>query len=693
MLLLPSVVAMAQHRTLFIGNSVIRHSISAEKGWPAARGMASSFNGLDLVGNVMWGRTGRYDGNISGYGYDVLNANFLETDFPDYNGAYADVKPKFAEKDKLPITDGDRYDAIVISLGENVRGSKYATELANGTVVATTVNSKGEKVNITRLNQLHSACINFLRYLHDNCPNAKIVWLIGSAWNDFVKGTNTNVHTVDGQVLTAIQNAVYNEPLSNTSAFHICTFATCYHASISSQDFKNKYFGTNNDALWQAAKNLKNVPDWGDIGMLKSNDYVAGNSDAVNDFHPITDQAVLQHPSDIGMCYLAKGALDVLKAWGVPVETTDVVTATMRTLTLKSDDYVTLSSTYDTGTTHEGWTVGNWVANGVVNLNLDYTGRNTQLAELYNGLKLTDQDGNPVTYNKNPLTLQERAVENSGHSEKYTFRMANNLMVTPQYSPILLSDGNANRGGSYTTSGNPSAMLASNSNTAVINRFDAAPVVQLTRNVGNTTNWNTVCLPFDLSADEIKAIFGDGAQVRQYSKLDASGSADAANLEVVFGTVTEMKAGVPYLVKASNAVTSPVTLSGKTFSAKSPLAVSHSATIGGVTYTCDFQGIYDQTPLPDGDQSYLYIASNKFYYPSGTEPMKGFRAYFHISQGNAAKAKMGLLIDGTTAISNAPVAGKQHSGVIYSIDGKAVGKDLNGLQKGIYIKDGKKIVK
>lgn len=698
MLLLPSVVAMAQHRTLFIGNSVIRHAVSPGL-WSAPRGMASSFNGLDLVGNVMWGRTGSYDGieretkddkttikETQEYGYDVLNANFLETHFPDYYGAYATVKPKFAAKDKLPITGGDRYDAIVISLGENVRGSAYASELANGTVVGTTADNH----NITRLSQLHSACINFLRYLHESCPNAKIVWLIGSAWNDFVQGTNTNVNTVDGQVLTAIQNAVYNAKLSETTAFRICTFATCYHAMVSLQSFKNDYF--NNDALWRAANNLKNVPDWGDIGMLKSNDYVAGNTGADNDVLAVTDGAALLHPSDIGMCYLAKGALETLKAWGVPVQTTDVVTATMRTLTLKSDGYVNLSSTYDTGTTPEGWTVGNWVANGVVNLNLDYTGRNREWAELYNGLKLTDPNGNAVTYNGSQLTLQPRNVGVSGHAEKYTFRMADNLMVTPQYSPVLLSDQNTNTGGSY-KSGTPSAMLASNSNTAVISHFGAAPVVQLTRNVGNTANWNTVCLPFDLSANEIKSIFGDAAQVRQYSGLEAGGTADAADLSIVFGTVTEMKAGVPYLVKASKAVTSPITLSGKTFSAKSPSAVSHSVTIDGVTYTCDFQGIYDQTPLPDGDPSYLYIASNKFYYASGTAPMKGFRAYFHISQGNAAKAKIGLLIDGTTAISNATVAGKQHSGMIYSIDGKAVGKDLNGLQKGIYIKDGKKIVK
>lgn len=672
MLLLPSVVAMAQHRTLFIGNSVVRHDEVVNL-WPAVRGMAASVNGLDLVGNVMLGRTGRYDGNISGYGYDLFGGNFLETDFPKYSGKYADAQPELAKE--LPITDGNRYDAIVISLGENVRGSKYAGEI---------VSDGG-----TLTSQLNKACTSFLRYLHEKCPNAKMVWLIGSAWNDFVQGTNTNVNTVDGQVLTAIQNAIFNIKRSQ-SGLRICDFATCYHASISAQDFKNDYFGTNNDALWRAANNLKNVPDWGDIGMLKTNDYVI--SQTLNDFHAITNGAVLQHPSDIGMCYLAKGALEVLKAWGVPVQTTDVVTLAMRTLTLKSDGYVTLSSTYDTGTTPEGWSIGNWVANGVANLNLDYTGSNTQWAELYNGLKLTDPNGNVVTYNGSPLTLQKQAVGNADHAEKYTFYASQNLMVTPQYNPVQLSDQNKNTGGSY-TSGNPLTMLASNSNTAVINHFDATPVVQLMRNVGNTANWNTVCLPFDLSADEIKDIFGDAAQVRQYSKLEASGSADAAYLEVVFGTVTEMKAGVPYLVKASKAVTSPVTLSGKTFSVKSPLAVSYSATIGGVTYTCDFQGIYDQTPLPDGDQSYLYIASNKFYYPSGTTPMKGFRAYFHISQGNAAKAKMGLLIDGITAISNAHVAGKQHSGVIYSIDGKAVGKDLNGLQKGIYIKDDKKIVK
>lgn len=684
MLLLPSAVAMAQHRTLFIGNSVIRHPKNADVGWPTDRGMAASVNGLDLVGNVLLGRTGSYAGGAQGSGYeynsktDLFNGNdVIETNFPTYAFGEYNAGARNMLAAKFPITNGKLYDAIVISLGENVRGSDYASTIVSDDGV---------------LNQLYLACQGLLRYLHEQCPNAKIVWLIGSAWNDYLSGNSSSpYYKCDSRVFTAVQNAIYNVKRSadpNNTTTHFYDFATCYRVNL--DNVRNEYFDKNADALVQAAKNLGQVPKWGDIGMLKTNDYVI--SQTFNDFHAITNGAVLQHPSDIGMCYLAKGVLEVLKARGVPVQTTDVVTLAMRTLTLKSDGYVKLSSTYDTGTTSEGWTIGNWVANGVANLNLDYTGRNTQWAELYNGLKLTDPNGNAINYNGSPLTLQKQAVGNSGHAEKYTFYASQNLMVTPQYSPVLLSDQNTNTGGSY-KSGTPSAMLTSNSNTAVISHFGAAPVVQLTRNVGNTANWNTVCLPFDLSANEIKSIFGDAAQVRQYSRLEAGGTAEAVDLSIVFGTVTEMKAGVPYLVKASKAVTSPITLSGKTFSAKSPSAVSHSVTIDGVTYTCDFQGIYDQTPLPDGDPSYLYIASNKFYYASGTAPMKGFRAYFHISQGNAAKAKIGLLIDGTTAISNATVAGKQHSGMIYSIDGKAVGKDLNGLQKGIYIKDGKKIVK
>ena len=45
-----------------------------------------------------------------------------------------------------------------------------------------------------------------------------------------------------------------------------------------------------------------------------------------------------------------------------------------------------------------------------------------------------------------------------------------------------------------------------------------------------------------------------------------------------------------------------------------------------------------------------------------------------------------------TGISNVKVQEKQANGYVYTLDGRVVAKSLNGLAKGLYIVNGKKVV-
>ena len=45
-----------------------------------------------------------------------------------------------------------------------------------------------------------------------------------------------------------------------------------------------------------------------------------------------------------------------------------------------------------------------------------------------------------------------------------------------------------------------------------------------------------------------------------------------------------------------------------------------------------------------------------------------------------------------TGISNVKVQEKQADGYVYTLDGRMVAKSLNGLAKGLYIVNGKKVV-
>ena len=86
-------------------------------------------------------------------------------------------------------------------------------------------------------------------------------------------------------------------------------------------------------------------------------------------------------------------------------------------------------------------------------------------------------------------------------------------------------------------------------------------------------------------------------------------------------------------------------------------------------------------------------AAGKFVAPAAaTNTMKGFRAYFMVPSG-ASAAAININIDGeTTGINNIETEATVN-GKVYNLNGQYVGNSLNGLKKGIYVVNGKKVIK
>jgi hypothetical protein len=201
--------------------------------------------------------------------------------------------------------------------------------------------------------------------------------------------------------------------------------------------------------------------------------------------------------------------------------------------------------------------------------------------------------------------------------------------------------------------------------------------------VRNTkVGFNTVALPFDLTNDQVKEFFGNDAVVYAYSEE----SADANNATVEFNTkpAQTIEANVPVLVKATKAV-SEITADNVTVKAG-------EAKAEGTNF--DFVGNYaGQIALAEGD---FFIGNDAVYKsePSiKTTTIKGFRAYIKAKTGGADVKALKLFIDGQafdyeTAIDGIEAAPAQN-GAIYNIAGQRVSK----AQKGIFIVNGKKVVK
>ncbi len=191
--------------------------------------------------------------------------------------------------------------------------------------------------------------------------------------------------------------------------------------------------------------------------------------------------------------------------------------------------------------------------------------------------------------------------------------------------------------------------------------------------------WNTLCLPFAVA--DAKTAF-DRAELRE---VDTENSHDNT---IVFKEATAIEAGKPYLIKwakTPNEVCDFVnTFKGVTLVATAtPVKVNDAIT---------FTGFYNKATADKLGASVAAIgAGNKLFKVTSGE-MKGFRAAFVLNPATPA-AGINVVIDGTTTgIEDLVVDGVKANGRVYNLNGQYVGNSLNGLQPGIYIQNGKKVV-
>ena len=209
-----------------------------------------------------------------------------------------------------------------------------------------------------------------------------------------------------------------------------------------------------------------------------------------------------------------------------------------------------------------------------------------------------------------------------------------------------------------------------------ITREDA-PIV-LRRTFVNGGAWNTFVVPFAIDNTTLKAAFGDEVKVAQYSD-----SGDPNNVTVSFTTmpVPEVEPNKPVLLQTST--------TASTFSFVADL-VEGTPKVEGNNF--DFVGSYaDKKEIEAGD---YYLSQNTLFKSVGKGSyVKGTRAYIKAKTVGARVAQ--FFIDGeegeTTGISTMQNSqGTMHNRV-YNLNGQKMEKQ--NLRKGLYIVNGKKVVK
>jgi hypothetical protein len=197
--------------------------------------------------------------------------------------------------------------------------------------------------------------------------------------------------------------------------------------------------------------------------------------------------------------------------------------------------------------------------------------------------------------------------------------------------------------------------------------------------------WNTVCFPFPMTKTLVEYMFGSGTVVEEFENVVNTDGSITLNFKTTNSVIT---AGKPYLVRPTRDVTVPYVFLDLGSLLTSPTPVTKKLNGNGDEYS--FVGIFSPTTLKT-DGTNLFVGTGNTLLTSTSGALKGYRAYFVIPSTNAG-AKMLMSFDDVVDGIHTVNADGTSTSKIYNINGQYVGTSKEGLAKGIYIVNGKKVV-
>lgn len=221
--------------------------------------------------------------------------------------------------------------------------------------------------------------------------------------------------------------------------------------------------------------------------------------------------------------------------------------------------------------------------------------------------------------------------------------------------------------------------------------------------------WNTLCLPFSLSEEEVKKYFGEDCKLEELDNVSSettsnagsepSSNAKGPSLIMKFKTATKIEAGKPYILKVATAPTSDI----YDFGARTLTKDTEPKTFTGIqigndlSVNFDMMGCYPMVYMfSDENASRFFIQQNTIYRATEEAPviMNGFRCYLKAENmsSQTAESLSARMIHGdgsTTSLKLTTVGNQQNGSRIYDLQGV----EHTTMQRGINIVGGKKIIK
>ena len=202
--------------------------------------------------------------------------------------------------------------------------------------------------------------------------------------------------------------------------------------------------------------------------------------------------------------------------------------------------------------------------------------------------------------------------------------------------------------------------------------------------------WSTICLPFAMTAEQVKTAFGDDVKLNDFEGIETDYEGkNIVGIQVKFNTATAIEENHPYLIKVSSLINEFSVNNVSINPVTKPTVDKDELYFKGVYFYNSFVGTYvAETIVPKNN---LFLSNNKFWYSTGSTQMKAFRGYFDfmdiLSDVENASTRIGFNFDETTGIKE--VHGNANVEGTYDLQGRKVEEPTN---KGLYIVNGHKVV-
>lgn len=238
-------------------------------------------------------------------------------------------------------------------------------------------------------------------------------------------------------------------------------------------------------------------------------------------------------------------------------------------------------------------------------------------------------------------------------------------------------------------------ILDENSTVAPTTQSGANVLVKRTIKAGQ---WSTIVLPFQMNRTNAQKAFGSDYQLAEFDSFEADYGEDDENMTPL-GIVINLKdytiparggwaAGKPLLIKVSQNIENfeldNVTISNTVNDAEKYDELNGLS--GRLT------GSFVKTTIPEDG---LFISNNQFWYSTGKTTTKAFRCWFELDAvlNKETEFESRIIMNFLDGSESTGIHDNNRETIIHNGYYNLQGQRIDYPRKGLYIKDGKKIIK